>query len=242
MCGRYSSLDKLHRRKRAGDRKTTKGILISLSLSMLSADVQTIAKTYVDDSPTLTEHIAWAEIATLSRIVLALSFNPTAALDAQLFLPDLFHIITLLVGYGPVLMRQTIYGLTVNTVQSLATSRATGDMDTLALQRLLEKVQSKEVAGNFGLVMVGGSFEPIHVEDDVFLSKIEDVTKLLGEVLIAGAVSFGQYITLPIRCRLTRRLRKRLASKMDEPGGVDLFPAQSGNSTSSVHCAGLPGR
>lgn len=190
------------------------------------ADEETIARTYLKPSATLMDNVAWPEISTLSRIVLALSFNPTAALDAQLFLPELLHVITLLMGTGPLLLRQTVYGLAVNTVQSLASSTASGDMDPSTLQRLLKKIQTKEVVAYFGLAMNGNSFELVKGEDEGFLVNVEEVTRFLGEVLIAGAVSMGELIkALHSLVKLTGRLRECLACPMDESGRCHLLSA-----------------
>jgi neurofibromin 1 len=158
---------------------------------------QIIARTYLKPSPTLMDNIAWPEISTLSRIVLALSFNPTSALDAQLFLPELLHIITLLLGSGPLLIRQTVYGLAVNVVQSLASSAATGGMDSGALQRLLMRLQSKEMHAHFGIVQHGTSFEVLKSDsDDALLNNVEEVARFLSEVLAAGATSMGKLAQL----------------------------------------------
>jgi hypothetical protein len=111
--------------------KAAKGDQESIRLFCCPADrVQTIAQTYLRPSATLSENTAWLDICTLARLTLILSFSPTASLDAQLFLPELSHIITLLLGSGPLLMRQTVYGILVNVLQSLATSPASGEMDT----------------------------------------------------------------------------------------------------------------
>jgi len=140
------------------------------------------------------DNIAWPEISTLSRIVLALSFNPTSALDAQLFLPELLHIITLLLGSGPLLIRQTVYGLTVNVVQSLASAAATGDMELGALQRLLKRLQSREMHAHFGIAQHGTSFEVLKGDtDEALLNNVEEVARFLGEVLAAGATSIGEH-------------------------------------------------
>lgn len=124
--------------------------------------------------------------------MLALFFNPTSSLDAQLFLPELFHVITLLLGTGSLLMRQTIYGLTVNVVQSLASSAAHGDMDASTLQCLLKRLQSKEMVARFGLILNGASFDIVKTDDETLLTDVEEVAKFLSEVLESGAVSMGE--------------------------------------------------
>lgn len=162
------------------------------SAQKLGADAQVIASTYLRPSPTLTDNVAWPEICALSRMVLALSFNPASALDAQLFLPELCHIITVMLGSGPLLVRQTVYGIAVNLLQSLSSSRSTGETDTTNLQRLWKTLQGKEMIRCFGLAINGTSFELVKIEEDKLLGNVEEVTKFLGEVVVSAAVSIGE--------------------------------------------------
>lgn len=174
-------------------------ILVSLSSTAVKGKVvarlrKTIAQTYIKPTATLSDSDKWNEICTLARINLALAFSPPTQLDAQLFLPELFHTITLIVGIGPVLVRQTVYGLVVNILQSLATIAATGDMDATSLQHLLLRVQQPEMVAAFGLVQNPGSLElsglpqwdPNGVQQ---LASLDMVINFLGEVLTAGAIS-----------------------------------------------------
>ncbi|KNC49089.1 neurofibromatosis type 1 [Thecamonas trahens ATCC 50062] len=62
----------------------------------------------------------WNEIATLTRIVLMLSFHDR--IDLRNFLPEIFHIVICLVSTGESLFRKTIHGIVINVVQSLCTS------------------------------------------------------------------------------------------------------------------------
>ncbi|WWC73068.1 uncharacterized protein I206_107033 [Kwoniella pini CBS 10737] len=174
-------------------------ILVSVSSTAVRGKViaklrKTLAQTYLKPSGHITENAAWPEICSLSRITLILGFNPTSSLDTQLFLPEIFHIITLLLGSGPVLMRQTIFGLLVNVVQSLASSPTSGDMEALALLNLLKRVQQPQIMAAFGLAQGQGSIElsglPMKDETDLqLLERVEEVSKFLGEVLAGGAIS-----------------------------------------------------
>jgi hypothetical protein len=89
-------------------------------------------------------------------------------------------------------MRQTIFGLTVNIVQSLASSAVQGEMDSSALSRLLDRLQSKEMIAHFGLNLVGTTLDLARNDDDSLLISVDEITKFLSEVLEAGAVSVGK--------------------------------------------------
>ncbi|WRT69099.1 uncharacterized protein IL334_006083 [Kwoniella shivajii] len=174
-------------------------ILVSVSSTAVRGRViarlrKTLAQTYLKPSAHITENAVWPEICSLSRTALILGFNPSSALDTQLFLPEIFHIITLLLGAGPVLMRQTTYGLLVNTIQSLASNPSSGNMDASALQHLLGRVQRPQIMAAFGLTQGQGNIElsglTIKNETDIhLLERIEEISRFLGEVLTAGAIS-----------------------------------------------------
>ena len=179
--------------------EVTGDILIALASTAVRGRViarlrKAIASTYLTPSFTLRDNQGWSEISILSRITLSLSFCPTSALDTQLYLPEMFYIITLLLGGGPLLMRQTIYGITVNIVQSLSSTPTSGDMDAGALQILMKRLQTKEMLLQFGLVHNGSSLESAPaVNDESTLNMLEQVTRFLSEVLIAGATTIGEF-------------------------------------------------
>ncbi|OXB36317.1 neurofibromin 1 [Cryptococcus neoformans] len=174
-------------------------ILVSISSTNVHGKViarlrKSLAQTYLRPSNHLTENATWNEVCALARITLALGFNPTTALDTQLFLPELFHVVTLLLGAGPVIMRQTVYGLLVGIIRSLASNATIGEMDAEALAMLLRRLQEPEMMRSFGVTQGQGHLElsglPRKDETDVhLLDRVEEVSKFLDEVLVAGAVS-----------------------------------------------------
>lgn len=195
-------------------------------------DVQTIAQTYLKPSATLSDNVAWAEICALTRLNLMLSFTPSDSLDSALFLPEIIHVLTLLVGSGPLLMRQTVYGLFVNTLQSLASSSPSDGVDGTALQQALDKAQMDDMMSCFDLVTSGRGLDvaPGSTQrDDTdmhLLDHVDTLARFLGDVLVAAAPNFGEPLSRHMRrFELTDRLRKRLASKVDGPSGWYLFPA-----------------
>lgn len=149
---------------------------------------------------TLWQNPAWIEICALTRINMLLSFEPSDSLGTRLYLPELIHIITLLVGSGSVTMRAMLYKLSVNMLQSLASSRATDEMDGTFLRQALEKVQSEEVTRYFGLVRVGNVLEGTDdgpseygEVDAALLDRVENIAGFLGDVLAAAAPNTGKH-------------------------------------------------
>jgi neurofibromin 1 len=163
-----------------------------------SANKQTIAQTYLKPSAMLDQNPAWNEICVLARINLMLSFTPANPLGAQLFLPELIHIITLLVGIGPTLVRQTIYGLFINLLQSMASSKATDEMNATTLQQALDKAQQPVIMRCFGLVQLGSGLESLdegtskEESENSRLDRVETLAKFMGEILVAAAPSPGK--------------------------------------------------
>jgi neurofibromin 1 len=186
---------------------------------------QTIAQTYNKPSRSLCTNQAWPEISALTRLTLALSFDPPSPLDIQLFLPELCHIITLLLASGPLTIRQTMYALTVNIVTALAGGPFGEDMDGAALQQLLERLTGTDsMISHFGMARVTGGFAILGKEDEVeinMLGGVEEVAKFFGELIVAAALSIGKLRRKP---GADYRLRECLASSMDRFGRWHVLP------------------
>ncbi|KAL6810242.1 hypothetical protein V8C40DRAFT_258827 [Trichoderma camerunense] len=69
---------------------------------------------YLQDSP------VWAEICVLLQFCVALSFD--SGVQSRLFLPEIFHIVTMLANTGDNSVRQLVYKLLVNSVHSVCTA------------------------------------------------------------------------------------------------------------------------
>ena len=114
-------------------------------------------RTSLNPTRTLTENPAWPEIAVLIRFNLMLSFNNK--LHIQLYLPELFHIITTLIATGPPLIRASIHGLIVNLVQSLCTVQTLDPSNLNRLNILLTELSP--VARQQRLLVTHGLMDPI---------------------------------------------------------------------------------
>ena len=125
-----------------------------------------------------------------------LSFNTKSYLTTQLFLPEVLHIVTILLGSGPLLIRQTMYSITMNTILSLVSSAPTGDMDSGALQELHAHLSTPGMIKAFGLSSSPHSMEMSGLSEKevagAMLDSVELVSKFFGDVLSAGAISTGE--------------------------------------------------
>ncbi|KAJ3007122.1 UNVERIFIED_CONTAM: Ras GTPase activating protein ira2, partial [Siphonaria sp. JEL0065] len=104
---------------------------------------------------------AWTEVAVLIRFLLMLSFDNV--IDIEKHLPDLFHIITLVVGYGQPLIRGSVHGITINLVHNVCTKvRSTYGRDSPILTdmlKVLETLSDAKYRAKFGIVNNGEDSE-----------------------------------------------------------------------------------
>ncbi|ORY04201.1 hypothetical protein K493DRAFT_311429 [Basidiobolus meristosporus CBS 931.73] len=142
---------------------------------------------------TLTDHSSWVEIAVLIRFNLMLSFNNR--LHVQHYLPELFHIVSMLVSIGPPIIRSSIHGLVVNIVQSLCTSLPLEEANLKKLNHLLGEFSEPKFRLLFGLNrMIGNAFARLpdavpDMPESVPLTSLETIVHSLLEVIELGAVS-----------------------------------------------------
>ncbi|CAG8450213.1 2329_t:CDS:10 [Ambispora leptoticha] len=152
-----------------------------------------IARTSLKPTRTLTENPAWAEIAVLVRFNLMLSFNNR--LHVQLYLPELFYIVSVLVATGPALIRASIHGLVVNLIQSLCTAMPLDDSSSARLTFLLGEFSEPKFRLLFGLNNVAGNAfvitgESAHDSAEMMpLSSLEQIVQSLLEIMVCGAPS-----------------------------------------------------
>jgi neurofibromin 1 len=68
----------------------------------------------------LPDNAVWQEICVLLQFCLSLSFD--SGIQAQLYLPEIFHMATMLANTGQAEVRQTVHRLLINTIHSACTS------------------------------------------------------------------------------------------------------------------------
>ncbi|CAO3626389.1 unnamed protein product [Cunninghamella echinulata] len=152
-----------------------------------------LQKTSFKPTRSLTEHWTWTEIAVLIRFVLMLSFNNRGPVKS--YVPEIFHIVSLVVGVGPTIIRASVHGLVVNMIQSLCTSMPLPEANIQKLQLLLTEVSDSKFRLLFGLHKshanaftltsdtMNDNAEPIQ------LLALESVISQLLEVITWGAPS-----------------------------------------------------
>ncbi|SAM09354.1 hypothetical protein [Absidia glauca] len=152
-----------------------------------------LQKTSFKPTRSLTEHWTWTEIAVLVRFILMLSFNNRGPVKS--YVPEIFHIVSLVVGVGPTIIRASVHGLVVNMIQSLCTSMPLSEVNVQRLQLLLTEVSDSKVRLLFGLNKSHANaftLTPDTLNDaaePIQLLALESVITQLLEVLTCGAPS-----------------------------------------------------
>ncbi|KAI9331843.1 hypothetical protein BDR26DRAFT_824234, partial [Obelidium mucronatum] len=103
----------------------------------------------------------WTEVAVLIRYLLMLSFDDV--IDIEKHLPDLFHIITLVAGYGQPLIRGSVHGITINLVHNVCTKLRSSSGKTSPvlsdMLAVLETLSDNKFKVKFGISNSGDDSE-----------------------------------------------------------------------------------
>ncbi|KAI8137099.1 hypothetical protein BJV82DRAFT_547510 [Fennellomyces sp. T-0311] len=152
-----------------------------------------LQKTSFKPTRMLTDHPTWTEIAVLVRFVLMLSFNNRGPVKS--YVPEMFHIVSLVVGVGPTMIRASVHGLVVNMIQSLCTSMPLNETNVKKLQLMLTELSDSKSRLLFGLLKPHANAFTINsdtlndITEPIQLASLETIVNQLLEVLHCGAPS-----------------------------------------------------
>lgn len=108
-----------------------------------------ITKSSLRPTRHLVDNVVWSEICVLLRVCLAISFD--SRVQAQMYLPELFHIITMVVNCGSILVRSTVHSLLVNTIHSICVSFPLEEVKLTELKAILTNLSSPKLCLLFSL-------------------------------------------------------------------------------------------
>ncbi|KAI9261580.1 hypothetical protein BDA99DRAFT_547292 [Phascolomyces articulosus] len=152
-----------------------------------------LQKTSFKPTRMLTDHPTWTEIAVLIRFILMLSFNNRGPVKS--YIPEIFHVVSLVVGVGSTMMRASVHGLVVNMIQSLCTSMPLTETNVKKLQLVLTELSDSKARLLFGLLKPHANAFTINNEtltditEPIQLASLETIVNQLLEVLHCGAPS-----------------------------------------------------
>ncbi|OZJ04004.1 hypothetical protein BZG36_03619, partial [Bifiguratus adelaidae] len=173
---------------------------ITVRGKLISRLRKVLAQTSFKPTRSLTEHPSWPEIATLIRFNVMLSFNSFNEVNspedtAVHYLPELLHIVSLLVAAGPTLIRSSLHGLVVNIVQSLCTAFSLEEEKVKKLHMILSEVSDPKYRLLFGLTKHNINAFTISTDtltdaaDPLSLSSLETIIYLMMDTISYGAPS-----------------------------------------------------
>ncbi|KAI6650423.1 Neurofibromin isoform X3 [Oopsacas minuta] len=163
-----------------------------------------LQKTCGDLSPILEHHILWNELAVITRFLLMLSFQNR--LNAEKHIPELFHVITMVFGRGPPMLRASVHGLLTNCYQAMCTFKGMSDPARKILQ---SKVGDMSLQKFYLLFNIQGSLSCAEVaflpsqsnwtlpkHDQTNLTSLQTIVDDLYEILEVCTASNPSFIWL----------------------------------------------
>ena len=154
---------------------------------------QALSKVPPKVSNALSEHPNWNEISTLIRLALVVGSQSKQSGQNQLYVPEIVHLVTLVAGEGPSLVRKSVYGIVINLLQCLYISRP-DDVPGPELLQFINDCTLPSTLQLFGLRRETPTSEYIKLDpanDKEALDNQEQLTQLLVRILEMTAGSRG---------------------------------------------------
>lgn len=148
-----------------------------------------MSKLPTNPTNTLPEHENWNEISTLIRLALVVGSHSTQFEQSYLYVAEIIHLVSLVAGEGHLSVRKSVYGMTINLLQSLYISRP-DDRTEPEIMRLINDCTLPENLQLFGLRRETPIAEYSTVEssgDKVFLDRQEKLVQLLLRIMTVTA-------------------------------------------------------
>ncbi|KAG6849386.1 hypothetical protein H0H93_008893 [Arthromyces matolae] len=143
----------------------------------------------------LTDHPSWNEIATLIRFALVVAPSTGHAGCDQLYVPEILHNVTLVAGCGPALVRKSVYGIVMNLLQALYTSRTEESVGP-GLLELINDCTTPAKLRLFGLKRETSTSEYTNwdpANDKEILDVLEELSEFLLKITEVGSGSIGGF-------------------------------------------------
>jgi neurofibromin 1 len=160
---------------------TTRGKLLSRLRKALN-------RTSLRPTRQLPENTVWSEISILLRLCLSTSFD--SGVQSQLFLPEIFHLVTMLANTGTHDIRVVVHRLLVNTIHAMCTSFGLEETKLTKLKVLLSSLSEPQNDSLFNTAPRDGiSLSSVQDTGVPALLATEALAVLLSEITIVAAPS-----------------------------------------------------
>lgn len=159
---------------------TMKGRLISKLRKVLN-------RTSLRPTRRLPDNNVWSEIGVFVRLCVAVSFD--SGVQSQLFLPEIFHLATMLVNTGSLNAKVSVHRLLVNTVHALCTTFTLDDAKMARLKAILSFLTGSR--SDTIMTQTGFSrdalFFTLSQDISTALASTEALANLLSEITLIAA-------------------------------------------------------
>lgn len=166
---------------------------ITLRGKIISRLRKSLNRSSLRPTKTLPENVVWPEISILLHFCVALSFD--SGVQSQLYLPEIFHVVTMLASTGPPDFRVMVQKLLVNSVHAACTSFHLDDTKLSKLKASLEHLSDSRndvfstLPNHFTFSRDTASSSMNQQEMGPALSAIENLAMLLFEICAVAAPS-----------------------------------------------------
>jgi neurofibromin 1 len=162
---------------------------ITLRGKIISKLRKALNRTSLRPTKHLPDNAVWSEICVLLQFCLALSFD--SGVQSQLYLPEIFHIVTMLANTGTSDVRATVHRLLINSIHSACTSFNLDEARLNKLRSVLETLadaRSDIFASPAAFARDAASVATNH-DTGPSLAAIEHLAALLFEICSVAAPS-----------------------------------------------------
>ncbi|RKF61885.1 Neurofibromin [Erysiphe neolycopersici] len=161
---------------------------ISIRGKLISRLRKALNRSILRPTRQLSENSAWSEICVLLRLCTSTSFD--SGVQSQIYLPELFYLITMLANTGSADARLTVHRLLINTIHSMCCKFPLEESKLVRLRALLISLSETKNSSLFNLSARDGSSVAAVQEFNIsILLATENLVKLLAEVSIVAAPS-----------------------------------------------------
>ena len=159
---------------------------ITLTGKLLSRLRKALNRTSLRPTRQLPENTVWNEICVLLRLCLSTSFDSGA--QPQLFLPEIFHLVTMLANTGSPEVRVMVHRFLVNTVHAMCTTFGLEEGKLSKLKTLLHSLSEPKNDSLFNLsVRDGISITSVQDSSLPALLATESLAVLLSQISVVAA-------------------------------------------------------
>ncbi|KAI0677196.1 hypothetical protein C8Q78DRAFT_1180405 [Trametes maxima] len=153
-----------------------------------------IGKTSIKPTRNLADNVHWNELACLTRLLLVLGNSAKNAVQIQLFVPEMMHLVTLIAATGQLYVRCTIYAIITHMLHGIYSIRLSEKTATPEIQVAINECTQPEGMRLFGLSKPTPTsdyalYDPPNGK--AVIDDLEALTRLLLRIMEAISASKG---------------------------------------------------